>query len=567
MISKRSSFFAPKHSVSSVATENAKLVGYLRHSKQCPAVVLPVFVDADEDDSKFLYQRVNDRGVVAEFVFDPDLTVEDLVLDSTFDAPPIVSVGESPLHAYELYPHSFAAGRREKFRSTLKEFLAEGRLVKWPFAALEVARFVGDLVAEESYAKQCASVLMKRSPILATSWLAGSSLSRVAQEAAHKVILQSNTDLGSFEPLETKGVSATIDLEDVEGAANDNYAPERAAGLEWLNKADLNHESWARVWREIWASTRPFPLTRQEHASRGIEWLDRVEPNHGGWASVWYRIWIEAEPAAREGLVEQAKRWLAKAAPSHLRWPFVWQILWDRKDDSDERQVLAKLAKGWLDFPEHFISDWANVWLRMWDYYSSDEAQRETLRSKAFAWLGRADANRKQWSIVWNVLLEGSSDEASQKLLIERGLSWLKGKKPNYKSWKIIWAGLFKISAPPNLRNELKAYALQWLRTAGSQRADWGDVWLLAWHSSNDQDIRTELQQLAEQWLTNVRITHHSWAAVWTALWKTSASDENMRGRLIRLSDLWLLKAPSNEPQRRTIEEHLMLLPHKSSQK
>ena len=557
MSGKRFSVFSPKRSIVPATTENAKLVGYLRHSKQAPAVVLPVFTDADEDNDKFLYQRINERGVVSEFVFDPDLTLTDLVLDLTFDAPPIVSVGELPLHAYEIRPHSFVAGRREKFRSTLKDALGEGRLAKWPFAALEVAKFVGDNAAEEFFAKRCAIALMEHSRTLATSWLAGSSLSRSARDAAQDVILQGNIHPGSGGRLEVKGLSDSVDLEDIEGPTNDNYTAERPAGLEWLNKADLNHESWARVWREIWSSTRPFPRTREEHAVRGLHWLAQVHPDHGGWASVWYRIWGELDEGERAELFEEALRWLRATNPRHLRWPFIWRTLWDLTKLPDRRQRLAIIAHDWLGLPNHSIADWADVWLRQWDFHAHELAHRAILRSQAYEWLGATDFRRKQWSIIWQIMLnDQSSDELYRKLLIERGLSWLRSKRSNLKTWKLVWAALWKNSDDPDIRDELMVSAKQWFENTSFHRGDWAEVWLLIWGLITNENSKFDLQKIAEQWLVGVRSNQNEWVDVWLALWKFSTRYSELRARLVKTAEAWMLKAPENG-DKATVEQEI----------
>lgn len=558
-MSQQTSKFSPKRPLAVALTNNGKLVGYLRLARQTPAVVLPVFVDADEDDNAlFLYQRVNEAGVVSEFVADPDLSLEHLVLDETFDAPPIVSVGESPLHAYQINKHSFLAGRREKFRSSLKEFLQAGKLASWPFAALEVARFVGDTVSETSYAERCADLLMERSPKLASSWLAGSVLSAGAHEAANNAILTRNVSSIAKGSEEIGHQLENVAVEDVEYTANDDEALGRPGGLEWLKNANPNHESWARVWREIWSSAKPFPLTREEHAARGMQWLAQVDPNHGGWASVWYRIWAEKDPSARENIFREGFDWLAKTGPTHFRWPFVWQTLWDSTEITPRRQELASLADVWLSFPDHTISEWANVWLRMWDFHSSENDVREVLRSEAYNWLSKTDSNRKQWSIIWNVLFSDQwTDEVSRSLLIQSGLSWLKSKRPSIKAWKLVWAGLWRISEKSEIRDQLLDFAMQWLRDASYHRADWADVWCLVWDSVKVENIRAELQQLAEQWLTNVRPTHHGWTSVWLILWDLFRNDRASKNRLFTLGTLWLLKVPSDEPQRATLENEI----------
>ena len=92
MIRRSESTFT-KRSLTYNAAESGKLIGYVRLARDTPAVVLPVFVDADDDDDQFfLYQRINDAGEVSEFVADPDLTLEDIIPDTAFDAPPIVSL-------------------------------------------------------------------------------------------------------------------------------------------------------------------------------------------------------------------------------------------------------------------------------------------------------------------------------------------------------------------------------------------------------------------------------------------------------------------------------------------
>ena len=330
--------------------------------------------------------------------------MEDIIPDTAFDAPPIVSLSESPLHAFEVHENQFVAGRREKFRVALRDVLHEGKLVDWPFVGLEVARFVDDPLEEEAYAVRCAGSLMSQSTRLASLWLSGSSLSEKVRAAANNVIHRGEVLAPSWAGNKNADAKKS-------SVGNESEASETPAGLDWLRSADINHESWARVWRQIWSSARHSLSTREVHALRGIEWLDQVNPNHSGWASVWFRIWEEAEPSVRSDLLQKALGWLRDTDPKHLRWPFIWVTLWDCKQFSSRHESLSVLGTEWVSTPDIAIPDWTGVWLRLWDFYSSDKDRRDSLRENAFEWLYRTNSYRKEWSIVWQVLFAAASDD------------------------------------------------------------------------------------------------------------------------------------------------------------
>jgi hypothetical protein len=178
--------FEPKQSLIHLPLEAATLRGYRRLSLGPPSAVLPVFKDPNGDvDSLFLYQRVTNDAKVVEFIGDPDLRHEH-VIPVPIDKQIGKCVGEMAVYAYELDSDQVLFAERSHLRDLLREILHKSMLVSFPFAGLEISRFVGDPDAEAEYAARCGRDLAKRSYKLAKSWAAKAHLSDKARIAAVK---------------------------------------------------------------------------------------------------------------------------------------------------------------------------------------------------------------------------------------------------------------------------------------------------------------------------------------------------------------------------------------------
>jgi hypothetical protein len=533
----------PKRSLVAVHVRRGKLIGYRRLARQPPAVLLPVFWDADDFSNKLLlYQRTDDNDNVLSFICDPALTLRDIVF-ATEDDPVFVSVSSPSIHAYEVTEGDVIVSPADDFATKLRGLLDDELFTKRPFAGLEIAHFVQDPIAEQKFASSCTRSLMSRSPALAASWVAGTALSSAARSAAVDVMSRQRVD----ESLTDVRDGARPPAEDK--PEND---VERPQGLEWLKNADPNHGSWARVWREIWGSTKSDQHAKHEHEERAQRWLQVVNPNHMGWASVWVRLWEAADTRTRDNLVNHAHRWLKEVNPNHGRWGFIWLKLLDlAENDPAAHADLMGLAMEWLLVAPASSTGWASIWRKLWQSpFHAD--RRAFLEQRAKEWISRGDRRKGFWFELWNLLWNISSPQERDGLRTE-GYDWLARNsiKPAWlQVWRLLWD-----DADAQEHEHLAAQAETWLNHSKTGRI-WGDVWEAVWQLTlNDYDRHQKLKELADGWLAEASPDNSRWARVWQLLWDDGARDPARRAKLTEVGRKWLGSVSANDPQRGIIAQ------------
>ncbi|MBX3520921.1 MAG: tetratricopeptide repeat protein [Xanthobacteraceae bacterium] len=247
----------------------AKLAGFLRVVERKPSAVMPVFRGLDNSQGPFLYQYSNDQGRISYFVEDFEL-VDARLLTVNRQLDVDVSLGDYLIYAYETIGGQIVVGNKARIVPQLQQVLDEDDFAKNPFAALELARFVGDVARETSFVLKCFSVLKAKSDSLARSWIGNATLSPKASSVAR--ILSSEKSIRSDSEVSVRNTPSTGQptSSDLADGSNDQLTREELTRLiqelrirrQWEAVLDLYREVIKRfpfdvqIWMEYAATLR-----------------------------------------------------------------------------------------------------------------------------------------------------------------------------------------------------------------------------------------------------------------------------------------------------------------------